>query len=53
VLQDLDVAARTPTLDVLGALDSGIGGLSSDEARRRLFDMISSGALRPLLYCGP
>jgi P-type Mg2+ transporter len=36
VLQDLEVAARTPTLDVLDALESGTDGLSSDEARRRL-----------------
>jgi Mg2+-importing ATPase len=36
VLQDLEIAARTPTLDVLAALESGPGGLSSAEAQRRL-----------------
>ena len=36
MLQDLEIAARTPTLDVLTALESGTGGLSSDEAQRRL-----------------
>ncbi len=36
MLQDLDLAARTPTPDVLKALESGTGGLSSDEAQRRL-----------------
>ena len=36
VLQDLEIAARTPTLDVLGALESCGGGLSSAEASRRL-----------------
>jgi Mg2+-importing ATPase len=36
VLQDLEIAARTPTPDVLTALESGSGGLTSDEAERRL-----------------
>jgi Mg2+-importing ATPase len=36
VLQDLEIAARTPTGDVLGALDSGTDGLTRAEADRRL-----------------
>jgi Mg2+-importing ATPase len=36
VLHDLEIAARTPTLDVLDALESGPGGLTSAEAQRRL-----------------
>jgi Mg2+-importing ATPase len=36
VLQDLDVAARTPAGDVLAELESGPDGLSHAEAERRL-----------------
>jgi Mg2+-importing ATPase len=36
VLQDLDIAARTSTNDVLAALESGPGGLTGEEAHRRL-----------------
>src|SRR5450432_124177 len=36
MLQELDLAARTPTVDVLAALESGNDGLSSAEAVRRL-----------------
>ena len=36
MLQDLDIAARTPTPDVLAALDSGPEGLSTAEAAARL-----------------
>jgi Mg2+-importing ATPase len=36
VLQDLDTAARTPTADVLAALETSPGGLTSGEAAERL-----------------
>ena len=36
MLQDLDVAARTTTVDALAALESTPDGLSNDEAGRRL-----------------
>ena len=36
MLQDLEIAARTPTHEILDALESGAGGLSSDEALVRL-----------------
>ena len=36
MLQDLALAARTATVDVLAAMDSGADGLSTEEARRRL-----------------
>jgi Mg2+-importing ATPase len=36
VLQDIDQVAHLPTDAALGALESGVDGLSADEARRRL-----------------
>jgi Mg2+-importing ATPase len=45
VLQDLALVAQTPTLDVLAAMDSGVDGLSSGEARRRL-ELYGPNALR-------